>query len=605
MIQISNLNKSYAHQDILKDISFTIHKGEKTGLVGRNGHGKTTLFRILAGLESPDSGTILFPKNYKVGYLKQEIDFSSATVLEEVVSALPQDEMYEVWKAEKILSGLDFSKEMMLQSPDSLSGGWMNRINLAKLLAGNADMLLLDEPTNHLDIITIRWLIGFLKSWRKELILITHDRFFMDAIVDHTMAIHRKKLKKIKGGSEKIYEQIAQEEEIYEKTRLNDEKEREHVETFIRKFRAKARLAGMVQSRIKAIEKKENKHALEQIKNIDFEFNFKSFESKNMISCQNLIFGYNPEELLIKDLSVSISKGDRVAIIGKNGKGKSTLLKILSKKLTPISGLINIHPQLLLGYYGQIAEQELDSRKTVEEEILSALPPGNNQTSARSIAGAMLFEGPLALKKCGVLSGGEKARVLLGKLIAAPSQCLFLDEPSNHLDMQSVDSLIEALDQYPGSMVFITHNEMILHALANRLIVFDGDFPYVFEGTYQEFLEDKGFSDDNIQIASNSSNKVSKKEDRKAKAKIQQQINEKIKPIKQKILSLEQEITKTESQIITIQEELVKAASEKESSKIETLSKELFDLKAGLEVQYQTLFETSELLEHISKESGI
>ncbi len=243
MIQISNLSKGYAHQDILSNVSFTLHKGDKVGLIGRNGHGKTTLFRMLAGLESADEGVIQFPKNYRIAYLKQEMNFTHKTVLDEVLSALPEDEKFEVWRAEKILSGLDFTKEMMDSPPNLLSGGWMNRVNLAKVLVSDADLLLLDEPTNHLDIVTIHWLAKFLQEWRKEIILITHDRAFMDSVVNQTMIIHRKQIRKIAGTTQKVYDQIAQEEEIYEKTRLNDAKEREHIEAFVRRFKSKASLA--------------------------------------------------------------------------------------------------------------------------------------------------------------------------------------------------------------------------------------------------------------------------------------------------------------------------------------------------------------------------
>ncbi|MGL4388818.1 MAG: ABC-F family ATP-binding cassette domain-containing protein [Brevinema sp.] len=599
MLQVSNLTKSYAHQDVLKNISFTIHKKEKVGLVGRNGHGKTTLFRMIAGLESPDSGTILFPKGYRVAYLKQDMNFKHGTIVEEVLSALPVDELKENWKAEKILFGLDFSKEMLETSPNLLSGGWMSRLNLAKVLISDADMLLLDEPTNHLDIITIHWLINFLKSWRKELLLVTHDRLFMDSVVTDTIAIHRKQIKKIKGNSEKLYEQIAQEEEIHEKTRINDAKEREKTEEYIRRFRAKTSLAGMVQSRIKSLEKKGKRQKLDQISEIDFEFNYKAFEPKHMISLQDLSFGYDPHELLIKDLSFEIFKGDRISIIGKNGKGKSTLLRLLSDKLTPLKGNIRIHPQLTIGYYGQVAEHELNEFLTIEEEIASCLP-SHERALARSIAGAMLFEGPLALKKCDVLSGGEKARVLLGKLIATPTQCLFLDEPSNHLDMQSVDSLIEALDYFPGGIVLVTHNEMILHSIANRLIVFDGDNPYVFEGTYQEFLDRKGFSDEIVETKKETpKEKISQKDLRKEKAKRMQELKAIVKPLQDEIAHMQQSINQAEARTTEIHNLLIEAASNNDSLAIQNLSIENNQLAVSLDSDYEKLFAKEEELAKI------
>ena len=587
MIQIANLNKGYAHQNILSNVSFTIHKGEKLGLVGRNGHGKTTLFRMLAGLETPDTGTVQFPKGYKIAYLKQEMNFKHKTVLDEVLSALPKDDVKEAWKAEKILFGLDFTADMVADSPNILSGGWMNRVNLAKVLISDADMLLLDEPTNHLDIITIHWLTKFLQEWRKELILITHDRNFMDLVVNHTMAIHRRQIRKIFGTTQKIYDQIVQEEEIHEKTRINDEKEKARIGDFIRKFRAKARLAGMVQSRIKSLEKKDNRAKLENIEDLDFQFNFKGFDTRNMFTVDNLSFGYEKDNILINNLDFEVSKGDKIAIIGKNGKGKSTLLRLLCQQLTPTEGDIKMHPQLIPGYYGQVAEQELNGMHTVEEEIASVLPSGN-RGQARSIAGAMLFEGHMALKKCDVLSGGEKARVLLGKLIATPTHCLFLDEPSNHLDMQSVDSLIEALDYFDGAVVFVTHNEMVLHALATKLIVFDGAKPFVFSGTYQEFLEDKGFMEEEPTRPKKEkpTNKLSKEE----KKELQKQKNafqSSLKPLKDEIEKLEEKIQVEEDRVKDIQTLLVEASANSEGAKIASLSKELNALNITIEEDFE------------------
>ena len=604
MIQISNLNKGYAHQQLLTDVSFTIHEGEKLGLVGRNGHGKTTLFRMFAGMESPDSGTIQFPKGYKIAYLKQEMHFEHPNVLEEVLSAIPKGEPREEWFAEKILFGLDFDAETITQDPNTLSGGWMNRINLAKVLISNADMLLLDEPTNHLDIITIHWLANFLKNWRKELILITHDRMFMDTIINHIMAIHRKQVRKIPGTSVKLYDQIATEEEVHEKTRLNEAKEKEKVDIFVSKFRAKASLAKMVQSRIKNQEKKGYKDKLEAIVDLDFKFNFKKFDTKVMITVDNLCFGYDPKNLLIKGLDFDISKGDKIAIVGKNGKGKSTLLRLLCGQLTPTSGNVRSHPQLLPGYYGQVAEQELNAMLTIEEEIASVLP-GGNRGYARSIAGSMLFEGDLALKKCNVLSGGEKARVLLAKLIAAPAQCLFLDEPSNHLDMQSVDSLTEALEEFKGGMVFVTHNEMILHALATKLIVFDGDLPYVFQGSYQEFLEDKGFESEEVikkPKKEKTDGKLSK-EEKKELQKKKQAFQNSLKPLKTEISYIEEQIQNAEDRTQDVQNELVTASGKNDGEALASLGKELNTLKVQINELFDLLSLKNNELEKLQQDA--
>lgn len=584
MIQISKLNKSYAHQEILSDISFTIHKGEKIGLIGRNGHGKTTLIRLLTGIESPDSGDIVFPKDYKISYLKQELNFTEDTILNEVLSAMPDSESEEIWKAEKLLFGLDFSEDLLFQSPQVLSGGWMNRLNLAKVLSSDADMLLLDEPTNHLDIVTLHWLIDFLKSWRKELIIISHDKSFINAVTTHTLAIHRKKIKKMKGNVEKMYEQIALEEEVYEKTRLNNEKERQRMETFINRFRANSNMSSRVQSRVKTLEKQENLKQLEKINNLEFEFNFQPFESKNIGKITDLTFGYS-DTILIKDLSFEIEKGDKIAIIGKNGKGKSTLLKLLAGHLQPLSGTIKFHPQLLSGYYGQLGEQELHPDNTIEEEILLSMKSGNKKT-ARTLAGIMQFEGPLALKKIHVLSGGEKARVLLAKLIATPIQCLFLDEPSNHLDMQSIDSLIEALDVFPGTSIFVSHNESILD-IANKLIIFDNKMPYIYRGTYRDFLTNNGFE----------SEKPNDKIQNKKKRKVSQHSQDSKKILTQEIQALETDIHQQETEIGSLQTQLVEASIANKSEMIKTITTKMNIINSELEKKYILLSQKYDTLE--------
>ncbi|MBW1814855.1 MAG: ABC-F family ATP-binding cassette domain-containing protein, partial [Deltaproteobacteria bacterium] len=272
MIRAENLTKGYGDYTLFDAASFNINKGERVGLVGRNGHGKTTLFRMIYGEEKWDSGSIVVPKNYRVGYVKQKIEFTRKTVLEEGMTGLSAGEKDHFWKVEKILAGLGFSNTDMQRHPEEFSGGYQVRLNLAKVLVAEPDLLLLDEPTNYLDITSIRWIEHFLLRWPHELILITHDRSFMDKIVTHVMGIHRRKMRKIAGATEKYYVQLAQDEEIYEKTRANDEKRRKEIEQFITRFRAKARLANMVQSRVKTLSKMEKKEKLEKIKTLEFSF---------------------------------------------------------------------------------------------------------------------------------------------------------------------------------------------------------------------------------------------------------------------------------------------------------------------------------------------
>ena len=492
MIKLQNIDKSYGSQVLFKDLSFFINKGEKVGLVGRNGHGKSTVFRMILGEEEPDSGQIIIPKGYSVGILKQHLEFSMDTVLEECCLGLPEYEDYATWKVEKVLAGLGFTEADFERSPQEFSGGYQIRMNLAKLLVSEPDILLLDEPNNYLDIVTIRWLTNFLQEWEGELILITHDRSFMDSVVTHTVAIHRESAIKITGDTEKLYTQINESEEIYEKTRLNEAKKRKQEEQFIARFKAKASFASRAQSRVKKLEKQGQMQALETIQELDMQFNSLSFSGNQMVSVQDLGFGYEGSDQIIEEFSLTVGKEDRICIVGKNGAGKSTLLKLLAGELQASSGTITKHPSLKEGYFGQTNKQVLKDSRSVYEEIM-ATDRSCNENKARTIAGVLMFSDDLALKKIKVLSGGEKSRVSLGKILVTPCHLLFLDEPTNHLDMQSCDSLIEAVHDFDGAVIMVTHDELHLRAIANRLIVFDEGKIRLFEGTYDEFLADVGW----------------------------------------------------------------------------------------------------------------
>src|SRR3990172_8468978 len=395
MIQVSNIIKTYGEQTIFDGVSFSISAGERVGLVGKNGHGKTTLFRLILGEESPDSGIISIPNRYRLAHLSQHISFTEETILKEgCLSLRPQEKgRDETYKVETILNGLGFSKEDFNCDPYKLSGGYQIRLNLAKVLVSEPDMILLDEPTNYLDIVSVRWLTRFLLAWKGELILITHDRLFMDSITTHTMAIHRCKVKKIAGSTQKIYDQIATEEQVYNQTRINDEKKRKDAEQFINRFRAKASKARAVQSRIKQLEKKEKLEELSNGKNLDFRFKSISFFGKRLMDINKISFSFDHgSSPLIEQLSFSVGKKDRVGVIGKNGKGKTTLLNLLAREFSPWSGSIIPHPNLKTAYFGQTNIDRLTPEKTVEQEILDT-HPGHDRRASRSICGLMMFEG--------------------------------------------------------------------------------------------------------------------------------------------------------------------------------------------------------------------
>ncbi len=311
----------------------------------------------------------------------------------------------------------------------------------------------------------------------------------------HTALIHWRKIRKLSGGTGKLYDQIAQEEEVHEKTRQNEAKQREHIESFVRRFRAQASKASVVQSRLKLLEKLPNLQELESVPDLDFSFRYADFEADRSMEVGNLSFGYDPSNLIIENLDMMVRSGDRIAIIGKNGKGKSTLIKLLAGELEPVDGKVSAHPLTKIGYFGQTNIDRLDPRNTVEQEIDSA-NPRLGKTAVRGICGTMMFSGDAAEKSVKVLSGGEKSRVMLGKIIAAPSNLLLLDEPTNHLDMQSIDAMVEALKEFEGAVVIVTHSELILRTLATRLLVFQKDGLSWFNGTYDEFLEKIGWREE-------------------------------------------------------------------------------------------------------------
>jgi len=563
MIQVQNLQKSFGLQTLFSDAGFQVGKGERIGLVGRNGSGKSTLFKIILNMEGYDSGYVNIPKNYSIGYLSQHLHFTHATVFDEACSVLKpnEDGWIESYKAEAILSGLGFDKETIeKKSPAMLSGGFQIRLNLAKALAEEPNLILLDEPTNYLDIVSVRWLQKFLRNWQGELMLITHDRRFMDSVCTHTLGIHRKKMRKIQGSVEKLQDSILADEEVYLRTIENDAAKREHLQKFIERFRYKASKAKAVQSKVKALERHEPLTNLEKIKTLDFEFTETNFPAKRMLKVEHLSFGYDVP--LIEDLSFELFKGDRLAIIGPNGKGKTTLLNLLANELKPGNGSIETHNSTAMNYFGQTNVNSLDLQKTVEEEIQSSLAD-RTRGKARTLAGVMMFEGDNALKKVSVLSGGERSRVLLAKILGKPCNLLLLDEPTNHLDMDSVDSLIEALDEFKGAAILVSHDEEILHAFAKRLIIFDGGKASFFDGTYQDFLDRVGW------ICETPIPK------RAPQPKIVPIRKPSTRPLEQKIKQLEDEIRQKENFITECEKSIIAAAERSDGKKITEILKEI------------------------------
>ncbi len=626
MISIKNMSKQYATRVLFSDVSFDVLAGERVGLVGRNGHGKTTLFRIITGEEEPDEGKVFMPNNYAIGYLGQHLAFSKPTVLEEGCQGLSPEEMGAEWKVEKILSGLGFREEDFGRNPSELSGGFRMRIALTKALVSEPNMLLLDEPTNFLDIISIRWLEKFLRSWKGELIVISHDRDLVDSVTTHIVGIHRGRVRKCRGSTGKYYAQLHKDEELHEKRRVEDEKKRKQMMVYVNTFRSKASHAKGVQSSIKKLEKMEKLDKLEEIRTLSFSFNYEPFRAGQVMDVNDLTFSYDGRQpYLISGLNFTVNRHDKICIVGKNGKGKTTLLKLLSGRLTPVGGSVKTHTAALPAYYEQANTADLNDELTVEEEI-SLGRAFIEKSRVRGICGAMMFSGDDAEKKVKVLSGGERSRLLLGKLLVAPSNILFLDEPTHHLDIESCQAMMDAVRDFEGAALVVAHDEHFLNEVATKLIVFKNDKVFFYPGTYREFLDSIGWEDDEDKPlpamktpavgqapsgqsgapaaipqpggtvppkigAAHGAKGHSSKMSRKARAEFNAMRSKVVKPLEEKIKSLEDEIISSEAGMAAVNGELAKASAKGGLGAIRRseLSRELKELAEKIDSCYAQL----------------
>lgn len=584
MIRISDLNKSYGSQVLFQDVNLRINEHEKIGLIGRNGSGKSTFLKMLLDREDDQGGALHIPEQLIISSLEQHLNFEHDNLLKQVCGSLSAHAKHEDWRAKSLLMGLGFSEADFDKAPKSFSSGFQIRIRLAEALVAEPHLLLLDEPTNYLDILSLRWLTKFLKTWKGSFILVTHDRRFMNEVVTHTVGIHRGKMRKMKGGPQKLMDQIHLEEDVHEKTRVNQEKKQKKTEEFIRTFRAGARSAGLVQSRIKALEKQEVKQKLENLPEIKFRFHSEPFHGDSLLKAHNLCFGYEDGPELVTNFSLTAQPGDRIAVIGRNGKGKSTLLRLLSGHLKPKSGKLKTHVNLRQGYFGAESKEELVYNRTILEELRTM--PKVKEQELRNLCGSLLFSGDASKKQISKLSGGEKSRVCLGKVMLYDSHLLFLDEPTNHLDMESCDALIKALKKYTGTVIFVSHDEEMVSQLATRLVVFDRGEISVKDQTYQEFLDMGGWSEEEDQgdfkfVKRDSDNKVQylkRKEDKK-----------RLRILRSRQQELEKLITKLEKQILETAVLNQKACDAKYYDQMKTLGQKTKDLNEQMETALEEL----------------
>ena len=590
MIQLTNITKNFASQELFSNLNLKLNSGNRTGLVGRNGSGKSTLFKIILGEETPDSGDIIIPKNYKIGTLKQHLTFSERTLREEAALALEDEMKYDVYRVEKILFGLGFTQDDLESNPLSFSGGYQIRINLAKLLVTEPNLLLLDEPTNYLDIVSLRWLTNFLRAFDGELILITHNRDFMDGVCTHTMGIVHKNIEVIQGNTHKFYEQLAANDALYSKHKIAQDKKVKELQEFIARNKARASTAALAQSKVKQLEKMDLMHDLAFDNTLAFDFNFKETPAKVMLEVENLSFGYSADNILFENINFSINRGECIGIIGKNGKGKSTLLNTLAGELKQLSGDVSSHPSVAFAHFGQTNIARLHPNASVSDEIHSANAKLSTQ-QIRSIAGAMMFSGDSADKKVSLLSGGEKSRVMLGQILAREVNLLFLDEPTNHLDMESIEALTEAITSFDGAVMIVTHSEEMLRRVCDRLVIFARDGAEYFDGGYDDFLSKIGWETEEEKKVEKSAPKSTSKENKKLRAELVRERNRLTSSLKKKVEKLENKIMETEEEVSIHHEELIQASNAGESAKLMQLSK----LVAEEETKVEEMFEELEV----------
>jgi len=603
MIQLTNLSKSFGGQTLFKDLNLKMTSKQKIGLIGRNGTGKSTLFKIILNEESHDEGDVRIPKNYKIGTLRQHLEFKEPTVRQECSLVLSEEEQYNFYKIEKILFGLGFTADDLEKDPLSFSGGYQIRINLAKLLATEPNMLLLDEPTNYLDLLSLRWLKQFIRSFDGEVILITHNREFMDAVTTHTIGIQRKSLHIVQGDTKKYDATLALSEETYEKTRQNQEKKRKELEEFVAKNKARASTATLAQSKQKILDKMDDMESLESEKNLNFNFTYKETPAKVVLRAEALGFGYKEHEPLFQNVTFALENGKTLAIIGKNGKGKSTLLNYIAGELPLQHGTKSFHPSTTMAHFGQTNIERLNVNATIQDEI-SSVDKKLGIAQVRGICGTMMFSGELADKKISVLSGGERSRVMLGKIIATPANLLLLDEPTNHLDMYSIDSLCTAIEQFQGSTIMVTHSEMLLQRLADALIIFHKGGAEYFDGTYDEFLEKIGWEEENQNIDEKpkpTKPKIDNRERKKRRSALIQARSKENAPHKKELEFCEEKIMELEALLEEENEKLMETSNRGDNSAILEASQNVGQLQNEVDALFERLEIASESLDEIEE----
>ena len=629
MISINSLTVAYGGFTLLNDINFHISENDKIGLVGKNGAGKSTILKLICGIQHPTSGKVVVPSGVKIGYLPQIMEhhkgrsvidetmtafadmFALDKELDRITQELSEREDYESKEyqdliirlneindalamtvsdsphaqAEKTLLGLGFKYDELDRPTETFSQGWNMRIELAKILLSKPDVLLLDEPTNHLDIESIGWLEGYLKDYKGSLVLISHDRKFLDNVTNRTVEIMLGRIHDYKVPYSKYLElrkeRIAQQIAAYE----NQQKMIEKSEEFIERFRYKPTKSNQVQSRIKQLEKLERIEVdVEDNSALAVKFPPAPRSGDIAFKASDLTVGYG-SKVVFSDANIEIRRGEKVALVGRNGEGKTTLMRVVTGELDPISGNANVGYNVSIGYYAQNQEDILDKQDTVFE-TLDRIAVGDIRLKLRDILAAFLFKGEDIDKKVAVLSGGERARLAMAKLILKPYNLLALDEPTNHMDIRSKDILKQALKSYDGTLLIVSHDRDFLDGLVDKLYEFRDGKVKEHLGGVAEFLERRRLENLNeLERQSTSASSVPDVEQEKKSAAIQEYQEQKFmskeqKRQKNRIAFLERAIGEIEEKMKGIEEKLANPSADDD---IMEMTREYLELKRELD----------------------
>lgn len=632
MLQVRNLHYSIGDRDLLASVDWNIQPEKRFALIGPNGAGKTTLLRILNGEIEPQAGTIAKPRNYTSGYLPQEeIVIGQGTVLENAMAGVPEIQRLEhkihalhaaleadpenekLLKklgpleqryqdlggytiedtAKIILSGLGFEENQFYTEFTELSGGWCMRIYMARLLLQNPDLLLLDEPTNHLDIPSMEWLEQYLLNYKGSVVIVSHDRFFIDRLAHEIYELDRGELTRYRGNYHFFEEQKREKIRLLEKRREEQVTERERITRFINRYRSDKRRAAQVQSRIKMLEKMEAIELPPPPRCLDFKLQVETPGYKDVLSISNMSFRYQ-QDWVLKDINLYISRGDKIALVGVNGSGKTTLTRLIAGELKPQRGTLRLGNQVKAGFYAQHQIQALHPENTVLDEVTATAATGL-LSKIRQILGIFQFGNEDIDKKIKVLSGGEKARVSLAKILLSPVNFLIMDEPTTHLDITAREALEEALADYDGTLLLISHDRYFLDKLVGRVIELKEGRLDEYCGNYSYYLWKRDQEPDTPESQTEETESQEKrissrktKEQKRHEAEARQEVSRKRNRLQNTIGRMEKDIEQSESRLKEIEKKLANPETYQNGTDIAGLNKDYAELKKHLEGLYES-----------------